>query len=41
MKHWIRFPKNEGLTTRQAHVDLPEGTYEREMGKEGFSGPST
>src|SRR5690606_37606127 len=27
--------------SRQAHADFPEGTYEREMGKEGFFGPAT
>jgi homogentisate 1,2-dioxygenase len=41
MKHWIRLPLQEGRTSRQAHCDLPEGTYERELGREGFSGPST
>jgi len=41
MKHWITFPKSEGLSSRQAHCDLPEGTFEREMGREGFFGPST
>lgn len=41
MKRWIQFPLREGIATRQAHVDLPEGTYEREMGKEGFFGPSS
>jgi homogentisate 1,2-dioxygenase len=40
MKRWISFPKAEGHHSRQAHADLPEGTYEREMGKEGFFGPS-
>ena len=40
MKRWITFPKSEGRHSRQAHADLPEGTYEREMGKEGFFGPS-
>lgn len=34
-------PRNEGKTSRQAHVDLPEGTYERELGREGFYGPAT
>ncbi|WP_394754396.1 homogentisate 1,2-dioxygenase [Crenothrix sp.] len=38
---WINFPKVEGLASRQAHVDLPANTYERELGKEGFYGPST
>jgi homogentisate 1,2-dioxygenase len=40
MKRWISFPRTEGLATRQAHCDLPANTYEREMGKEGFSGPA-
>ena len=41
MKNWISFPRVEGTASRQAHADLPPGTYEREMGKEGFFGPST
>jgi homogentisate 1,2-dioxygenase len=41
MKNWISFPRVEGVASRQAHADLPPGTYEREMGKEGFFGPST
>ena len=40
MKHYIRFPRAEGTHSRQAHADLPAGTYEREMGKEGFFGPA-
>jgi homogentisate 1,2-dioxygenase len=39
-KRWISFPRREGEHSRQAHADLPEGTYEREMSKEGFFGPS-
>ncbi|MCC6470678.1 MAG: homogentisate 1,2-dioxygenase [Alphaproteobacteria bacterium] len=39
-KKWISFPRVEGTASRQAHTDLPEGTYEREMSKEGFFGPS-
>ena len=39
MKHWISFPKIEGKSSRQAHCALPEGTYEREFGREGFFGP--
>lgn len=38
---WISFPHREGVTSRQAHADLPGGAYERELGKEGFSGPAT
>ncbi len=41
MKKWITHPKVEGNASRQAHADLPEGTMEREMGKEGFFGPAT
>jgi len=41
MKRWIGFPKVEGDTSRQAHADMPEGTFEREMGAEGFFGPAT
>lgn len=41
MKRWIQFPKTEGLASRQAHCDLPEGTYEREFGREGFFGPTS
>jgi len=40
-KKWIAFPHTEGKASRQAHADLPEGTYERELGKEGFFGPAT
>ncbi len=39
-KTWIHLPHVEGLASRQAHVALPAGTYERELGKEGFFGPS-
>lgn len=40
-KHWIKTPKVEGNASRQAHADLPEGTFERELGKEGFFGPAS
>jgi len=40
MHKWISFPKVEGEASRQAHCDLPANTFEREMSKEGFSGPS-
>ncbi len=40
MKHYIRFPRADGTHSRQAHADLPRGTFEREMGKEGFFGPA-
>lgn len=38
-KKWIGFPIREGEISRQAHADLPEGTFERELGREGFFGP--
>ncbi|HXV74029.1 MAG TPA: hypothetical protein VD713_04805, partial [Sphingomonadales bacterium] len=41
MKQWIAFPKTEGKTSKQAHADMPKGTFEREIGKEGFYGPAT
>ena len=41
MAQWISVPKTEGKASRQAHADLPEDTFERELGKEGFYGPST
>ena len=41
MRPWIPLPRVEGVASRQAHADLPEGTFERELGREGFYGPST
>jgi Homogentisate 1,2-dioxygenase len=41
MKNWISLPHIEGRASRQAHADLPPGTYERELGREGFYGPAT
>lgn len=38
---WISLPRVQGTVSRQAHADLPEGTYEREIGVEGFFGPAT
>ncbi len=38
---WIILPRSEGTASRQAHADLPAGTYEREIGREGFFGPVT
>lgn len=32
------FPIDRGRTTKQAHVGLPEGTYEEEHGRESFNG---
>ena len=39
-RNWIPVRGAEGRHSRQAHADLPEGTYEREMSKEGFFGPA-
>jgi len=39
--HWISLPRVEGSASRQAHADLPTDTFERELGREGFYGPST
>ncbi|HRD47210.1 MAG TPA: homogentisate 1,2-dioxygenase [Caulobacter sp.] len=38
--NWIPVRGAQGLHSRQAHADLPEGTYEREVSKEGFFGPA-
>ena len=38
---WIEFPRSEGETSRQAHADLPAGTFEREIGRDGFFGPAS
>ncbi|HLP30051.1 MAG TPA: homogentisate 1,2-dioxygenase [Geothrix sp.] len=35
------FPLRKGLHTRQAHVDLPEGTFEEEHARQGFFGRTT
>jgi len=40
MKRYIGYSRVEGEASRQAHCDLPDGTYEREMSKEGFFGPA-
>ena len=41
MRHWIAFPRLAGSVSRQVHADLPEGTFEREVGREGFYGSAT
>jgi homogentisate 1,2-dioxygenase len=38
--HWIPVRGAQGRHSRQAHADLPDGTYEREISKEGFFGPA-
>jgi homogentisate 1,2-dioxygenase len=37
----LHIPASEGRFSRQAHVDPPEGTFEREVGREGFFGAAT
>ncbi|MBP9742416.1 MAG: homogentisate 1,2-dioxygenase [Burkholderiales bacterium] len=37
----ITFPHKEGIYSAQAHADLPKNTYEREISRDGFYGPST
>jgi homogentisate 1,2-dioxygenase len=41
MKNWIELPRIEGQASRQAHADLPAGTFEREIGRAGFFGPAS
>ena len=41
MKHEIRPHWIQGEASRQAHADLPAGTFERELGRDGFYGPAT
>jgi homogentisate 1,2-dioxygenase len=40
MPKWITPSRVEGEASRQAHADMPAGTYEREISKEGFFGPA-
>jgi homogentisate 1,2-dioxygenase len=39
-RNWIPVRGAEGRHSRQAHADLPQGSFEREMSKEGFYGPA-
>lgn len=39
-KNWIPVKGAQGEYSRQAHADLPQGTFEREVSKEGFFGPA-
>ncbi len=39
MTKGLPLSKSEGTASRQAHADLPKGTYEREIGRDGFFGP--
>jgi len=40
VRKWISPSHIEGTASRQAHADFPEGTFEREVSKEGFFGPA-
>jgi len=39
-RNWIPVRAAQGEHSRQAHADMPDGTYEREISKEGFFGPA-
>src|SRR6185437_1447999 len=39
-RRWIPVRGAGGRHSRQAHADLPDGAYEREVSKEGFFGPA-
>ncbi len=39
-RNWIPVRGAQGEHSRQAHADMPAGTYDREISKEGFFGPS-
>ncbi len=39
-RNWIPVRGGQGRHSRQAHADMPEGTFEREVSKEGFFGPA-
>ena len=36
----MMYPLKKGKTTQQAHVGLPQGTFEEEHGRKGFYGKS-
>jgi len=40
-RNWIPIRGAQGEHSRQAHADMPAGTYEREISKEGFFGPAS
>jgi homogentisate 1,2-dioxygenase len=39
-RNWIPVRGAQGRHSRQAHADMPEGTFEREVSKDGFFGPA-
>ena len=40
-RHLTHFPQKKGKIAEQAHVGLPEGTFDDEHGRDGFFGPVT
>lgn len=40
-RQYIPIQRVEGTASRQAHCDLPPGSYERELGRDGFFGPAS
>ena len=36
-----QMPQRQGTVTRQAHADLPAGSFERELGRDGFFGAAS
>ncbi|MFT3905646.1 MAG: homogentisate 1,2-dioxygenase [Steroidobacteraceae bacterium] len=41
MSRYIPISRVAGQASRQAHADLPAGSYEREISKDGFYGPAS
>jgi homogentisate 1,2-dioxygenase len=41
MDRRVMTPQREGDVARQAHVAPPTGSFERELGRDGFAGPAT
>jgi homogentisate 1,2-dioxygenase len=41
MDRRIMTPQREGAVARQAHVNPPADSFERELGRDGFAGPAT
>jgi len=37
----LHIPHFEGVAAKQAHVDPPNGSFERELGRDGFTGPAS
>ena len=36
-----QMPQRQGTITRQAHANLPAGSFERELGRDGFFGAAS